>query len=68
MRKCKGTYQFFNGKDWIKKEFTRGLFHGFSVNYREVHNGVGIFPVAIVELEEGEVITIPADNITFTDK
>lgn len=68
MRKCKGIYQIFNGEDWVDKYFTRGLFHGFSVDYRELHNGVGIFPVAIVELEEGKIIVIPADNISFTDK
>lgn len=68
MRKCKGSYQYLNGRNWETKEFFRGLFHGFSVDYKELHNGVGIFPVAIVELESGEIITIPANKIIFTDK
>lgn len=45
-----------------------GLFHGWSTDYEELRDGVGLFPVAIVELEHnGEIVTHPASYVQFAE-
>ena len=36
-----------------------GTLHGFSTEYEELQNGVGQYPVAIIENNEGELNTEP---------
>lgn len=52
--------------DRVKKEFRvhQAYFHGFSIDY-EPTEGNAMFPVAIVELEDGTVGIALAENITF---
>jgi len=45
----------------------KGHFHGFGVDFEESNVGVGSFSVAIVEIEGGKIITVPAEDIIFLD-
>ena len=59
MRKCKG---YIN--DNLKLTEFEGYFHEFGFCCNE-H---GSYSVAIIELEDGRIITPSADKIIFTDK
>ena len=64
-RLCKGKYvEYVDGK-YVNKEFENGIFHQFGVNYEELSCGVGHWTTAIVELEDGKIITPAADMIQF---
>ena len=65
MRKCKGRY-YTRIEGW--KEFEVGYFHCFSVQYEELGDGIGLYPVAIVELPDGRIIEPLADEIQFLDR
>lgn len=68
MRKCKGKYTDFIKGKWINKEFELGYFHGWGMNCEEFGDiGVGNYTVAIIELQNGKVITTAADNIQFLE-
>ncbi|MCK5612785.1 hypothetical protein KAR91_63520 [Candidatus Pacearchaeota archaeon] len=41
------------------------LFHQWGSNYEEFENGTGNFSTAIIELEDGTVKNIPAEQIRF---
>lgn len=43
-------------------------FHCFSVDYEEFEAGPANYAVAVIELPDGEVKTVPADLIRFTDQ
>lgn len=59
----------FNYKPWVEKGITkgsyRGYFHGFS---SEGSNDDGIICVAIVELENGQIIKLDSEKIKFLDR
>jgi len=42
-------------------------FHQFGTDYEEFENGPGPFPIAVIELPDGSVITPRADMIQFLD-
>lgn len=42
-----------------------GYFHGWSSSWEEVGNGVGQFPVGIVEKSDGEIKIVYAETIRF---
>jgi len=64
-RLCKGKYiEYIDGK-YVNKEFEHGIFHQFGVNYEELSCGVGHWTTAIVELEDGKIVTPAADMIQF---
>lgn len=66
-RLCKGTYiENKNGK-FVNKKFENGIFHEFGIDYEELSCGVGHWTTAIVELEDGKIITPAANMIQFTD-
>ncbi|MDE7323074.1 MAG: hypothetical protein K2N73_10195 [Lachnospiraceae bacterium] len=64
IRRCKGTY-FEKGR---KLSFEVGYFLSWGMDFEELAESVGHFPVAIVELPIGKVITPSAVDITFIDK
>lgn len=68
MRICKGKYAVYD-EQWRMhfEEFEFGYFHGWSIDYELLNEVVGLFPVAIVELPDGRVITPSAQNIIFID-
>lgn len=41
-------------------------FHGFSISYEELNQGVGSFPVVIFETEDGKVDWCVLSNFKFT--
>jgi hypothetical protein len=43
------------------------LFHAWGVQYEEFESGPGNFSVAILELDDGSVITVPAGFVTFLE-
>lgn len=65
MRKCQGKY-YTRTEGW--KEFEVGYFHCFSVQYEELGDGIGLYPVAIVELPDGRIVEPLADEIQFLDR
>jgi hypothetical protein len=46
----------------------RATFHRFGTDYEEFEAGPGLYPVAIVELGDGTVITPLVINIQFLDR
>ena len=42
-------------------------FHQFGVDYEQFDSGVGNFTVAIVEMYDGSVMSVPVDLIKFAD-
>lgn len=51
-------------REKIIKERGNGYFHTFSQDYEEFESGPGILPVAIIEKENGIVISIPINTST----
>lgn len=51
-----------------KREQCKGMFHQFGFDYEEFESGPGNYTTAIVELEDGTVITPVAEMIRFDDK
>lgn len=59
-RPCKITY---------KDETTNmGRFIAFTTDFMELQDGIGQYPVAIVELEDGAVQVVYAEQIQFMDR
>ena len=55
-----------NGKSFYDKELKgEALFHTWGIDYEELDRGVGNFSTAIIELPDGQIKLIPAENITF---
>ncbi len=54
-------------KQWITEKVFQcdGIFHEWGSDYEEFEDGAGNFTVAIVELKDGSIITVPADLIQF---
>lgn len=50
---------------WALKEQGEALFHQFGVDYEEFESGACNFSTAIIELPDGTVKNIPAENIKF---
>jgi hypothetical protein len=42
-----------------------GFFHQFGINFEEKESVYSIFTTAIIELESGDVLSIPVDYIKF---
>ena len=45
-----------------------GYFEGWSSDYEELRDGIGIFPIAIVRKEDGTVASVSIDLIEFIDE
>ena len=61
MRKCKGIY-YKTGKTI---NFTNGIFHGFFQEGASDGDDGEYYPVAVVELEDGKVVTVVASQLEF---
>ena len=48
--------------------FENGFFHEWSVEYEELENGVGQFPVAIIEDETGYIHALHTSMMVFVDQ
>jgi hypothetical protein len=51
----------------VKVEDCKGYFHQWGMCYEEFENGPGNYTVAIVELEDGNVVNVWSDMIRFID-
>lgn len=53
-----------NREYWIKRE-VHGMFHQWGVDFEEFDSGPGNYTVAIVELDDGTIVTPTTTNIKF---
>lgn len=51
--------------NWQLEEMGEALFHQFGIDHQDCEFGVGNFTTAIIELEDGTVKNIPAEQIRF---
>lgn len=51
--------------NWLKQETKEGVFHQFSVGYRECGHGAGSFATAIVEWADGSLDNVPVERVKF---
>ena len=57
------------GTACYEKGFTgEGLFHQWALTYEQTNDGIGNYPVALVELSDGSIQCVPPDHIIFIDK
>ncbi len=49
----------------MSKEY--GYFHEWGTDYEELQGGVGQFPIAIIEKDDGTIVTPHAELIKFVD-
>ena len=62
-------YEPIASKPFRKKvENGTGVFHEWGVSYQEADNGAGVYSTAIVEMPDGTVRNVPAENIKFLEK
>ena len=47
--------------------FGEGFFHRFGSDFEEFESGPGNYPIAIVELYDGEVKSVPIESIEFIE-
>ena len=47
------------------EQFDKGIFYGFSTNSVLTKDGYKYYTVAIVELEDGSVVLVPAESVAF---
>lgn len=52
---------------WVMQDKGEALFHQFGLDYEEFESSGCSFSVAILELADGQVITVPAHLIRFID-
>ena len=57
-----------NEKGRWEKEIGEGVFHCWGLDYEEMDIGAVNFTTGIVELDDGTVRNVPAENIQFIDK
>lgn len=69
LRTCSGTYPEISNIGTMKEvKFEKGYFHQWSVDtILTPKQEVGLVSCAIVELEDGKIVTPPATGIKFTD-
>ena len=48
-------------------EQSKAVFRAFSTDYEELNDGVGQYPVAIVELDDGSLDAVYVNQVRFTD-
>lgn len=63
LRPC--TAKIYKNGKW---ENITGLFHSWSIDFEEFDGGPGNYPVAIIELADGKVVTCMADSVVFLDR
>ena len=44
-----------------------GIFHKWATNYREFENGPGLYPIAIIERDDGSIKLVSAELIEFVE-
>ena len=54
--------------EFVLAETREADFHCFGMSYEEFESGPGMFSVAIVEYDDGQVDTVVAEHIRFLDR
>jgi len=67
-RKVEFTYYERSKDGGVKKIISRGAFIQFGCAYEEFETGIGNYTTAIIEMEDGHIKSIPAEDLVFTDK
>ena len=49
-------------------EQSEAIFRAFGSEYEELNNGVGQYPVAIVELKDGSLQSVYVEQVRFVDR
>lgn len=62
LRPCKAT-RYYKGE----YHEVKGWFHGWGADYEEFETGPGNLTLAIIEQEDGSVVTCPPDTVQFLD-
>lgn len=61
--------QYPGNSKWVRElAYPSATFHRFGTDHEPYDTGPGLYPVAIVELNDGTVITPPAHMIQFLDR
>lgn len=55
----------YKGGPFSKREIGKAKFHAWGVDYEEFETGPANYSVAIVEMPDGEVRTLPVNMIKF---
>lgn len=63
LRLCEAMY-YASGK--IVR--VKGRFHCWGSNYEEFDSGPGVFTTAIIELDDGRIVSCPAETVQFLDR
>lgn len=64
-RICNGNYTEYEDGKYVTKEFEHGIFHEFGIDYEELSCGVAHYTTAIVELDNGKIVTPAVNMIQF---
>lgn len=67
LRKCKGRADVREDGKLKDLEFELGYFHEWGIDCVATEYGPAHFPVAIVELPDGRIVTPSANYIVFLD-
>lgn len=63
-RRCSGKY-FVRERGFI--EFKLGYFHKWGIDSEELEVGALNYTIGIVELPNGEIVTVAPENLKFID-
>lgn len=63
LRKCKAAFYKGGELHWVE-----GWFHRWASNYEEFDAICGNYTEAIVELEDGQIVTCVMDTVKFLDR
>lgn len=61
----KRKVEYFNGHGSKRKKLGEAIFHQFGCTFCEFDTGPGNYSTAIIELDDGKVLNIDAENIKF---
>lgn len=63
-----GRHALVPGTGQYQSDFPNtGLFHQWAPDYEELSQGPANFTVAIIELSDGSIVTIPPQHVKFLD-
>jgi CDP-diacylglycerol pyrophosphatase len=68
-RRVKFEKTFYDYAEKVSKKISgEGSFHGFGLEIAEAENSVASYTIAIIEQDDGQVITTVAEKIKFIEE
>lgn len=55
------------GVTWKRADYSKAVFHRFGIDFESHDIGCGQYTTAIIELPDGQVRSVPANQIIFTN-